>query len=452
MGLSQRNSSPKPAININAQSHLALDIMENTSKSILITGRAGTGKSTLLEHFRSITYKNVAVLAPTGVASLNIKGQTIHSFFRFRPDITPDTVRSLNRYQKQMYEKIDAIVIDEISMVRADLLDCVDIFMRLNGKNRSAPFGGVQMIFVGDLYQLPPVVSASEAEMFKSHYKSQYFFDSHAFADLKIEYLELQKNYRQTDAGFISLLNSIREDIATDKSLDAINSRYQPFFSPQPSEKYITLTTTNALADSINQRHLDLLAGTTHIYSAKADPAFDKKVLPADEELKIKVGMQVMLLNNDKGGQWVNGSIGEVIGIAPGMNNDIINVRLNSGAEVEVLPNKWDLFKFSYDTKSTKLVSKSAGSFTQYPIMPAWAVTIHKSQGKTFEKVIIDIGSGTFAHGQLYVALSRCTTLEGIVLRQKIEKRHIMMDRRIVGFLRNYESRIGSLGHSSQAV
>ncbi len=438
-GLHQRSSAPKQRIDLNDDFKAALEMMDGTDKSMLITGRAGTGKSTLLEHFRSITSKKVAVLAPTGVAALNVSGQTIHSFFRFRPDITPDTVRSLNRYQKQMYEKIDAIVIDEISMVRADLLDCVDIFMRLNGKDRSLPFGGVQVILVGDLYQLPPVVTSNEAEMFKAHYKSQYFFDSHVFMDLKIEFVELRRNYRQTDAAFIGLLNAIRENNIIDEDLAEINKRYQPFFSPSASEKYITLTTTNALADSINEGHLARLPGSTHMYRAKADPAFDKKVLPADEELKIKVGMQVMLLNNDKGGQWVNGSIGEVKGIAPGINNDIISVRLTSGLEVEVLPNKWDLFKFSYDTKSTTLISKSAGSFIQYPIMPAWAVTIHKSQGKTFDKVIIDIGSGTFAHGQLYVALSRCTTLEGIVLRKKIEKKHIMMDQRIVDFLKKIE-------------
>ncbi len=436
MGLYQRPSSSKRRIDLNEDFKAALEMMEGTSKNVLITGRAGTGKSTLLGHFRSITRKNAAVLAPTGVAALNVSGQTIHSFFRFRPDITPDTVRSLNRYQRQMYEKIDAIIIDEISMVRADLLDCVDIFMRLNGKDRSLPFGGVQVIFVGDLYQLPPVVTSNEAEMFRTHYKSEYFFDSHVFKGLKIKFIELRGNYRQTDATFIRLLNAIRENNLTDEDLAEINKRYQPFFNPGASEKYITLTTTNTLADSINDGHLARLPGPTHMYRAKADPAFDKKVLPADEELKIKVGMQVMLLNNDKGGQWVNGSIGEVNAVISGINNDIISVRLTSGLEVEILPNKWDLFKFSYDTKSTTLISKSAGSFIQYPIMPAWAVTIHKSQGKTFDKVVIDIGSGTFAHGQLYVALSRCTTLEGIVLRKKIEKKHIMMDQRIVDFIK----------------
>lgn len=423
-------------VDLNRKFKLALGIMENTGKNLFITGRAGTGKSTLLECFRKDTKKNIAVIAPTGVAALNVQGQTIHSFFRFRPDITPDSVAQLQYIgQKAMYQRLDTIVIDEISMVRADLLDCIDVFMRLNGRNSELPFGGVQMIFIGDLYQLPPVVTQGEAEMFKEHYRSQYFFDSHVFNGFEIELIELEEHYRQTDKHFIALLNAIRNNSATEEHLAALNVRYDPSFIPKASDNYITLTTTNRLADAINAEELGKLPGRLHVFKASID-GFERDVLPADEELKVKEGMQVMLLNNDKEGRWVNGSIGVVSEVRQGY----VVVRLIDGSEVEVQPYKWELFKFSYDQKLKRLVSKSVGSFAQYPMMPAWAVTIHKSQGKTFNRVIIDIGSGTFAHGQLYVALSRCTNLDGIVLRKKLEKRHMLVDPRVIGFLGRYQS------------
>ncbi len=418
----------------------ALRIMENTSKSVFITGRAGTGKSTLLEYFRSITRKSIAVLAPTGVAALNVKGQTIHSFFRFRPDITPDTVQKLQyKGQKAVYVNLDTILIDEISMVRADLLDCIDIFMRINGRDSTMPFGGVQIVFVGDMYQLPPVVADHESEMFSKKYKSQYFFDSDSFKRIEVEFVQLEGYYRQKDAGFINLLNSIRNNTATDSDIEALNSRYNPAFNPNDSEKYITLTTTNRLADEINNAHMQRLQSPPYTFVAKLD-GFNRDVLPADEELTLKVGAQVMLLNNDKQGRWVNGSIGVVTEINPQSNmNKSIMVMLTDGALVDVEPYKWELFKFSYDPNAAKLVSKSIGSFIQYPLMPAWAVTIHKSQGKTFDKVVIDIGNGTFAHGQLYVALSRCKTLDGIVLKKRLEKKHIIMDNKVTEFLAKYK-------------
>jgi ATP-dependent DNA helicase PIF1 len=436
MGLQNKLSSESSAkIDLNEEFRKAMDILENSDHNIFITGKAGTGKSTLLEYFRSVTLKNAAILAPTGVAALNIKGQTIHSFFRFKPDITPESVKQLGHYAARQYKSIDIIVIDEISMVRADLLDCVDQFMRFNGKDQTKPFGGAQMAFIGDLYQLPPVVPKGEEEIFKGHYKSQYFFDSHSFKHLNFDFVELKKHYRQSDDRFIELLNAIRNNSATDEHINELNSMCKPRFAQKEPKMYITLTTTNALADRINSQHLSRINKGEYQYRATITGDFDKNVLPADEMLKLRDGAQIMMLNNDANKRWVNGSIGKVSKIDENENGDVITIELIDGSEFEVGPYTWELFKFSYDSNAHKLVSNKIGGFTQYPMMLAWAVTIHKSQGKTFQNVIIDIGEGTFAHGQLYVALSRCTTMEGIILTRKIERKHILMDNRIIEFL-----------------
>jgi ATP-dependent exoDNAse (exonuclease V) alpha subunit len=437
MGLQNLFLSNASGIDMNREFRGALDQMENTGSNIFITGRAGTGKSTLLEYFRSVTKKNVAVLAPTGVAALNVKGQTIHSFFHFKPDITLETVR--RAYGPALYKSLDAIVIDEISMVRADLLDCVDRFMRINGKDSELPFGGVQMILIGDLYQLPPVVTDTEEEIFRTHYRSPYFFDSHSFSGLRIKYIELKKHYRQKEQEFIDLLNAIRNNSILDSQIGQLNSRVDPAFEPRPGEHYVTLTPTNRLADHINSMRLNSIQKPTRIFKAHISSDFDKRIHPAPESLELKEGAQVMMLNNDRHKRWVNGSMGEIVGMeGPAGWEGVITVRLLEGYEAKVEPHTWDVFRFSYDVPSRKLVSKNIGSFMQYPMMLAWAVTIHKSQGKTFDRVVIDLGSGTFAHGQLYVALSRCTTMGGVVLKRPVERRHIMMDRRIVEFLNGH--------------
>lgn len=422
-------------IDLNSEFRSILEEMENTGSNMLITGKAGTGKSTLLEYFRSVTLKNVAVLAPTGVAALNIKGQTIHSFFHFKPDITPDTVHRVGRVQSFMYKALDMIIVDEISMVRADLFDCMDRFMRLNGRDASLPFGGAQLVLIGDLYQLPPVVTREEEDIFRGHYASQYFFDSNAFGGMSFRHAELRTHYRQKDEKFIGLLNAIRTNTATDRHLRELNDRFDPIFRPKESDTYITLTSTNRLADSINEDHLKGLFGVPHTYHGELKGEFDRKLLPTDETLTLKQGAQVMLLSNDKEKRWVNGSIGKIASITHYETGDEVKVDLIDGGTVEVGQYTWDLYRFSYDEMLRKLVSKKIGSFTQYPIMLAWAVTIHKSQGKTFDRVIVDVGQGTFAHGQLYVALSRCTTLDGLVLRNLVKREHIIMDDRVVQFL-----------------
>ncbi len=382
-------------------------------------------------------------LAPTGVAAVNIKGQTIHSFFRFKPNITYDKIKKLSsKKADNIYKKLDAIVIDEISMVRADLLDYIDRFMRLNGNNKDLPFGGAQMIFIGDLYQLPPVVTGPEREIFRSQYQSRYFFDAKALADFSMEFIELEKIYRQSDADFIELLNAIRNNTVTDEQLGLLNERLKKDYELNTDELSIYLTTTNKMARSINDTQMRKLSSKLKSYRGTISGDFNMKYLPTDEVLNLKIGAQIMLLNNDSEGRWVNGTVGKIIDIDPSEEDDAVIADLAGRGTVAITPHTWKLFRFNYDQASRKLVSESIGSFTQYPLTPAWAITIHKSQGKTFDNVVIDIGRGTFAHGQMYVALSRCTSLAGLVLKKPIVKKHIFMDWRVVKFVTQYQYRL----------
>lgn len=431
-------------IEINERFRQALELMEKSRKNVFITGRAGTGKSTLLEYFRATTDKEVAVLAPTGVAAVNVRGQTIHSFFRFKPDITPAKVKKIKKKSDlNLYRNLDAVVIDEISMARADLLDCVDRFLRLNGKEADRPFGGLPMIFIGDLYQLPPVVTSREAAAFRGEYASPYFFDAAVLRDpeFAMEFIELEKVYRQKDDDFIALLNAIRNNTATDKELEALNRRVRPGFHPPSQESYIHLTTTNARAREINERRLTDLKGKERRYHGEMTGDFDAHALPADLDLALKTGAQVMLLNNDSTGRWVNGTIGAVTEIVRGTDGDpdTVVVDIPGQGEVPVGPNQWDLFRFVWDEGARTLDSEVVGSFTQYPLKLAWAVTIHKSQGKTFDRVVVDLERPTFAPGQLYVALSRCTTLDGMVLTRPLRKRDILIDYRVVKFVTHFQ-------------
>jgi ATP-dependent DNA helicase PIF1 len=432
-------------LDLNPEFKKALELMEKSRQNIFLTGRAGTGKSTLLNYFRNHTGKKVVVLAPTGVAALNVKGQTIHSFFKFKPDITLKNVQRIysKNEAKNLYKKLDTLVIDEISMVRSDLLDCVDKFLKQN-RFSDEPFGGVQMIFIGDLYQLPPVVTSSDREIFRTHYQSQYFFDARALQGLSVELIELEKVYRQKDDLFINLLNAVRNNSATEEDLRIFNTRYDPNFSPDPSSFSLHLTTTNDLADQINSLQLSKLKTKQYHYQAAVTGSFDRSSFPTDKELFLKAGSQIMMLNNDSQGRWVNGSIGKILSIEQGEeeeeeDGDYIVVELSDGNIVEVTLFTWEIYNFSFDQKNNSLVSETVGTFTQYPLRLAWAVTIHKSQGKTFDKVIIDLGRGTFVHGQLYVALSRCTSLEGIVLKQPVLKKHIFMDWKVVKFITGFQ-------------
>jgi ATP-dependent exoDNAse (exonuclease V) alpha subunit len=426
-------------LEFNEQFTLAYNLLENTNEHLFITGKAGTGKSTLLRFFRDNTAKNVVILAPTGVAAVNVRGQTIHSFFRFKPDITPEGVSSIRirRNEQELYRKIDTLIIDEASMLRSDLLDCIAAFLMIYGKDPSRAFGGVQLILIGDLYQLPPVVTKHDREAFQGMYESPYFFDSKAYKKLAIRTIELTKIYRQKEEEFIHLLSSIRDRSVTLEHLKMINKRYLPDFVPDEEDFYIYLTTTNALADQINQERLKQIKANSVISAGTMTGEFDEKSLPTHKDLELKIGAQVMLLNNDPEGRWINGTIGKITYLnAEGFGTDAIEVELSDGDVVEVTPFTWEMYQFFYNEDTERLESREIGSFKQYPLRPAWAVTIHKSQGKTFSRVVVDVGYGTFAHGQLYVALSRCTTLEGIVLKKPIRKDHILLDQRVVLFLK----------------
>ena len=423
-------------IDFNPEFQSALTLMEETPKNILVTGRAGTGKSTLLNYFRDSTKKKVVVLAPTGVAAVNVTGQTIHSFFHFKPNVTPASIKKKKSTEKEkttIYKKLKTVVIDEVSMVRADLLDCMDKFLRLNGPDQKQPFGGVQMIFIGDFYQLPPVVTSAEREIFRSHYTSPYFFSAKVFDQLELEFVELEKVYRQKDNEFVRLLNTIRNRTATDDDLALFNKRCDPQFNAPAGSFYLSLTSTNDLADTINEKRLVELPGKIWKARGEIEGDFGKEYLPTAVDLKLKKGAQIMLLNNDSYGQWINGTIGKIKRFEKDEEEDVIVAELDNGGTVRISPYTWKIYRFFL--KNEELRSEEVGSFRQYPVRLAFAVTIHKSQGKTFENVIIDVGRGTFAHGQMYVALSRCTTLDGIVLKQPLKKNHILMDWQVVKFL-----------------
>jgi len=439
----------KKPIEINSDFKRALNIIENSNNNVFITGKAGTGKSTLLDYFRSTTKKQIAVLAPTGVASINVRGQTIHSFFGFKPDITIEKAKNLARKVKdkklELYKRISAIVIDEVSMVRADLLDCVDAYLKTCLKNK-LPFGGKQMILIGDLYQLPPVLGYREERAFLSKYESPYFFSAKIFDDLVLEFVELEKVYRQKDEKFIKLLNAVRNRSVTDNDLAEFNKRLNVNFEPSLDDFYICLTPMNDSAREINEKKLKQLNTKEHFYEGKIFGDFDKNYLPTDKDLSVKIGSQIMLLNNDKHARWVNGTVAKIVDVEENVGDygePAIIVELDNGSIEEILPYTWEIFHYDYDPNSRSLQTKVIGSFTQYPLKLAWAVTIHKSQGKTFDKVIIDMGRGAFAHGQTYVALSRCTCLEGIVLKKPIIKNHIFLDWRVIKFLTKFQYKIG---------
>jgi len=419
----------------------AFEALENTGQHTYITGKAGTGKSTLLQYFRLKTSKNVAVLAPTGVAAINIKGQTIHSFFGFKPDVTPETVGDIpiRKRRRKMYQELNAVIIDEVSMVRADLMDCVDVFLRLYGPDYDRPFGGIQMIFFGDLFQLPPVVGKNEEDIFKTHYPTPYFFSARVFESLDFNTMQLKKIYRQKDEHFIRLLNAVRDDSVEHHHWEALNRRFKPADQFSSDDFYIVLTTTNALADKVNNQRLQSLTGFPKIYQGVLSGEFERKSLPTPEILELKTGAQVMMLSNDPDKRWVNGSLGKITAIIVDTEgDDVIMVELENGTEIDVKKHTWEIYQYYFDEVNNSLGSKVIGYFTQYPLKLAWAVTIHKSQGQTFDRVIIDVGWGTFSHGQMYVALSRCTTLEGIVLKQPLTQRHILMDDRVIKFMKKF--------------
>jgi len=428
-------------IELNEQFEEVLNRLNKSRRSLFITGNAGTGKSTLLQHFRKNTKKKVVVLAPTGVSALNVKGQTIHSFFGFAPSITPEKVKRERPSQTllEILKHLDVMVIDEVSMVRADLMDCVDQALRCF-LNTSEPFGGVQMVFIGDLHQLPPVVAGDEErERFRTEYQSPYFFDAKVFEEAQFDIVELKKVYRQKEGDFLRILNKVRKNKAGPWDLDLLNARVlaDPKAFHNTDHEYITLTTTNKAANEINTLRLERLPSWAEVYEAKYDGEFETRNHPTNAQLELKTGAQIMMLNNDMEGRWVNGSIGRITKIEydHACEEDMIFVKLE-GEEEEVIvePYTWELHKYYWDSEKNEMEMDTIGTFRQFPMRLAWAITIHKSQGKTFDKVVVDIGRGAFTHGQVYVALSRCTSLDGLLLQRPIQSRHIWSNQRVDRF------------------
>ncbi|MDB5208227.1 MAG: family ATPase [Flavisolibacter sp.] len=430
---------------------LAAELVNYTSRHIFLTGKAGTGKTTFLKYIRENCSKQMAVVAPTGVAAINAGGVTIHSFFQlplspFIPETRGFTVNGeeannkhtllgrlrLNTERRKILQELELLIIDEISMVRADVVDAIDLVLRHIRNRHMEPFGGVQVLFIGDMFQLPPVVRDQEWTMLRDYYKSPYFFDSQVVMEEPPVYIEFTKIYRQTEEHFISLLNKVRNNQMDEESLEVLHKRYQPEFFGEKTEGYILLTTHNEKAREINAEELVRIPGKLFTYKAGVDGDFPATAFPADEALQLKIGAQVMFIKNDVSGsrRYFNGKIGVVKELA----SDKISIECKDEPEpIVVSKEKWDNIRYTLD-KTTRNVSEDVlGSFSQYPLRLAWAITIHKSQGLTFEKAIIDAGKA-FAPGQVYVALSRCTSLTGLVLHSRIQSHALSADSRIVQF------------------
>ena len=401
--------------------------IEHSDDNFYITGKAGSGKSTLLSYFRTITQKKVAVLAPTGVAAIRVKGQTIHSFFRFPPKVM-QTKHIRKVWDQDILLNLEVLIIDEISMVRADVFDAIDYSLRVHRKKLTKPFGGVQLVVFGDLFQLPPVVNFDESDILRKLYPNgSSFYQSNIFQDSHFHKIELQHIYRQKDEYFIQLLNGIRDGSITNSELNDINESVSHKVNMQ--EGKIILTTTNAQANKFNQDYLSQVPGEEFNFKAQAQGNFGKEIFPTDEFLRLKQGAQVLMIKNDPEKRWVNGSIGKIHSIAEKKIKVFIE-----GKIYEVRKEKWERIQYKYDDSKEEISEEVVGAFKQYPIRLAWAITIHKSQGQTFDKVIIDMSRGAFAAGQLYVAMSRCKTLDGVELIRPILKKDIMVNQDIVSF------------------
>jgi ATP-dependent DNA helicase PIF1 len=415
------------------------DRLESTNESFYITGKAGTGKSTFIQYFAKKTRKKLLLCAFTGIAAINVGGQTIHSFFRFplKPLLPEDDeITKFEKYSKKykLIQEINTIIIDEVSMLRADIVEAIDYSLRINGGNPDKLFGGKQIIFVGDIFQLPPVAGSNdvvERMLFTEEYKSKYFFDSLAYKRLNPTYFEFKISYRQgTDLKFVQVLDKVRVCELDAEVLQKLNTRVNPDYVPKNDEFVITLTSNNAIAYNENVRRLNELADTVFKFDAEIVNEFKEKDYPTNKTLELKRYAQVIFIKNDPAGKWVNGTIAKVDFIS----DNFIEIRLQDGTIHKLEQATWENRTFQYDKAKRQIVSELKGKFTQYPIKLAWAVTIHKSQGLTFDKVIIDVGNGAFVNGQMYVALSRCRTLEGITLKRMIRHDDVITDQRIIDF------------------
>lgn len=441
----------------NEMFQLAKQLVMQSRQNIFLTGKAGTGKTTFLKYIRENCPKQMAVIAPTGVAAINAGGVTIHSFFQlplspFVPEtrgFTSGNEETMNRHsllgrlrlnseKKKILQELELLIIDEISMVRCDTLDAIDCILKHFRKQNNEPFGGVQCLFIGDMYQLPPIIPDREWSLLSEFYPSPYFFDCRALKDRQPTYIEFNKIYRQSEGQFINLLNQIRNNELNPEGFALLEKRLMPRFKPQAGEGYITLTTHNQKADLINLEELQKLPGKSFSYHAEIEGEFYERSYPADNHLQLKEGAQVMFLRNDieKNKKYFNGKIGVVTKLE---RDKIFVCCAHENTEIEVKIEIWENIRYSWNKASRVLEEEVMGTFKQYPLRLAWAITIHKSQGLTFDKAIIDAGD-SFSSGQVYVALSRCSNLEGMVLQSRIQNISLRCDQRIVQFSKNKNS------------
>lgn len=445
---SRRNEAEEVIDLDNPEFQKAWELLQYTSQSVFLTGKAGTGKSTFLRYITAHTRKPYVVLAPTGIAAVNAGGQTLHSFFRIPfkpitpedPDFARDRLRQRMKYPASLIKLIrnlELIIIDEISMVRADIIDFIDKLLRFYTRNERQPFGGKQLLLVGDIFQLEPVVTGDMRDILRPYYRNFYFFSARAFADIKIVPIELRKVYRQNDPDFISLLDRIRAGISTPTDLAKLNSRVAPTpLLPQKSKKDFTMTlaTRRDMVDHINEDHLKAIKKPMVTFTGKIKGEFPENSLPTDLELSLKEGAQVVFIKNDPDHRWVNGTVGRVSALA----SDMLDVTLESGETHRLKQEIWSNIKYTFNPATKEIVEEELGSFTQYPVKLAWALTVHKSQGLTFNSAIIDLGHGAFAGGQTYVALSRCRSFEGMTLASTIADRDIFVNPTITQFSRSF--------------
>lgn len=426
----------------------ALQLVQFTHRSLFLTGKAGTGKSTFLHYIAQTTKKKYVILAPTGIAAINVGGATLHSFFKlpFHPLLPNDRrystqqLRNTLKYNSEkikLIRELELIIIDEISMVRADIIDFIDKILRVYSHNMRIPFGGKQLLLVGDVYQLEPVLKEEDWQLLQPYYPSKFFFDAHVFRTFQLVCIELQKVYRQRDDKFINILDHIRTSTVTNTDLSLLNQQvgqHQPMDAHQLS---ITLSTRRDTVDYINSLHLSKLPGDATILHGSIDGEYPENNLPTPIELEVKTGAQILFIKNDREKRWVNGTLGTIIGIGDEEDGKIY-VRTEQGEDVDVEQEVWNNVRYTYNQKEQKVEEEILGSFQQFPLRLAWAITIHKSQGLTFNQVKIDLSGGVFAGGQTYVALSRCRSLKGIALQEPIKREDIYVNQEVVKFSKTY--------------